>query len=675
MQQLAPGLSPSPVEAEVVRIRGLLQSQQFLPALAAAQALLREVPENRDVLYMVAVAERYLRRLPEALAALDRLESVHPGYSRLHQERGHALAAAGRPDDAVAAYLHAVRLNPALPGSWKPLATLLKAAGREEDARLAAQHVAKLASLPVAVVTASSMFADGEVHEAERVIRQHLKGNPRDIEAMRLLAQIGMKLEIYEDAEFLLESVLVFAPDYHLARYEYVQALLQRHRHEKALEQCRILLAVDPKDRSYRAIYATTCVALSRYDEALDTYRSLVAETPDAADLHLSIAHALKTMGRQAESIDAYRRAAAARPSFGDAYWSLANLKTYRFADDEIARMRAEEARPALEPVDRWHLCFALGKALEDRGAYEESFRYYDRGNALKVADSHYRPEQSERSRDLQKARFTSEFLLARRGTGSPRSDPIFIVGLPRAGSTLIEQILASHSAIEGTQELSDISRMAQELMGRVYDPSSPRYPGVLGDLTPDQLRAFGERYLADTQIYRTGRPHFIDKNPNNFWHVGFIHLILPNARIIDARREAMACCFGNFKQLFATGQEFTYGLDNIARYYRAYVEMMAHWDSVLPGKVLRVQHEDVVEDLDGNVRRLLEFLGLPFEPQCLEFHKTERSVRTASSEQVRQPIFREGLDQWRHYEPWLGPLKDALAGSVALPPVTPTSP
>jgi tetratricopeptide (TPR) repeat protein len=662
-QQPAPQLPPSPVEAEVIRIRGLLQSGQHSVALSAARNLSQSVPENRDVLYMIAVAERYLGQVPEALATLDRLESYHPDYSRLYQERGHALIAARRPADAVAAYLRAVHMNPALPASWKALVPLLKAAGQAEDSALAAQHVAKLARMPVAVVTASSMFADGEVHEAELIIRQHLKSNPSDVEAMRLLAQIGMKLEIYEDAEFLLESVLEFAPDYHLARYEYIRALLQRHRHEAALAQAQILLKIDPEDRNYRAIYATACVALSRHEEALEVYRSLVADAPQAADLHLSIAHTLKTMGRQAEAVDAYHLAAEARPSFGDAYWSLANLKTYRFTEDEIERMRAEEARPDLEPVDRWHLCFALGKALEDSGAYAESFRYYDRGNELKRAENSYRPEQSERSLEQQKARFTPEFLRTRHGVGCTKPDPIFVLGLPRAGSTLIEQILASHSAIEGTLELADISRMAQELMGRGHDQSASRYPAILGDLTPDQLRSLGERYLADTQIYRTGKPYFIDKNPNNFWHIGFIHLILPNAKIIDARREAMACCFSNFKQLFATGQEFTYGLDNIARYYRAYIDMMAHWDRVLPGKILRVQHEDVVDDLEGAVRRLLDFCGVPFEPECLEFYKTERSVRTASSEQVRRPIFKDGLDQWRNYEPWLAPLKETLEG------------
>ena len=661
MQQSTPQYTPSPVEAEVLRIRSLLQTRHYAPALAAAQALSRQVPENRDVLYMMAVAERYLGRAPAALMTLQRLEVAHPAYSRLYQERGHALIAAGRPADAIGAFLQAVNINPSLPASWKALTALLRTAGRDEDSKLAAEHVAKLASLPIAVVNASSMLADGETHEAERVLRQYLKEKPRDVEAIRLLAQIAMKLEVYDDADFLLESVLAFAPDYQLARLDYVRVLLHRHRHEKAFEQCRILLGTDPSDRSYRALYATTCVALSRYEEALEVYRSLLAESPQAADLHLSIAHSLKTMGRQAEAIDSYRQAAAVRSSYGDAYWSLANLKTYRFTDEEIERMRLEEARAEVAPEDRWHLCFALGKALEDRGEYAESFRYYERGNTLKLDDSSYRPEQTEQAKERQKAVFTSPFLERSRGGGSDRRDPIFILGLPRAGSTLIEQILASHSAIEGTQELSDIQRLVQELMGHDHDPAAPRYPAVLRDLSPGQLRTLGERYLADTQIYRTGKPHFIDKNPNNFWHIGFIHLILPNAKIIDARREPMACCFSNFKQLFASGQEFTYGLENIGRYYRTYVDLMAHWDDVLPGKVLRVQHEDVVYDLEGNVRRLLEFCGVDFEPQCLEFYKTERSVRTASSEQVRRPIFREGLDQWRNYAPWLGPLEEIL--------------
>ncbi len=661
--QATPATPPtSPIEAEVLRIQGLLQAGRNEDAVAAAETLRARVPENRDVLYMLAVGQRYLRRVPEALQTLAQLEEFHPTYSRLFQERGHCLLAARQPAEALAAFLQAVNLNAALPGSWKALQVLFRAAGQLEEAQTAAQHVAKLAKLPPAVVTASSMFADGEIHEAERVIRHHLLSHVDDVEGMRLLARIGMQLDVMDDAEFLLESVLVFAPDYDLARYDYVRVLLQRHRNVQALAESKILLQRDPKNRDYRAVHATACLALADYDEAIRTYRDLAVETPQAADLHLSIGHALKTLGKQQEAVESYRRAAEVRPSFGDAYWSLANLKTYRFTADELDRMRAEEAKPEVALVDRYHLCFALGKALEDQADYAEAFGYYERGNALKRDEIRYRPEPIDRNIGLQKALFTPDFFASRQGVGCPDPDPIFILGLPRAGSTLLEQILASHSQVEGTMELADITRLALQLQGRGGAETAPRYPGVLAELPAEQLRRFGEKYIADTRVYRTGKAFFIDKNPNNFRHIGLIHLILPKARIIDARREPMACCFSNFKQLFAAGQEFTYGLDDIARYYRGYVDLMAHWDRVLPGRILRVQHEQVVEDLEGNVRRILDFCGLAFEPQCLEFYKTERSVRTASSEQVRRPIFKEGLDQWRNFEPWLGPLRTALA-------------
>jgi hypothetical protein len=441
-----------------------------------------------------------------------------------------------------------------------------------------------------------------------------------------------------------------------------VRVLLQRHRNAAALHEAKILVQADPRSRDFRAAYASACVGVGEYEEGVATYRDLLREAPHAPDLHLSVGHALKTLGRQQEAITSYWSAAKANPHFGDAYWSLANLKTYRFAQDDIARMRAIEAQANVAVADRYHLCFALGKALEDRGDYAESFTYYARGNALKKDEVKYRPETTERNARLQMSVFTPAFMAARRGVGCERPDPIFIVGLPRAGSTLLEQILASHSQVEGTMELADITRLVVRLHGRVHDESAPLYPRNLQDIPAEELRGFGEKYLADTQIYRSGKPFFIDKNPNNFRHLGLIHLILPNARIIDARREPMACCFSNFKQLFATGQEFTYGLEDIGRYYRSYVALMAHWDAVLPGKILRVQHEDVVDDLQGSVRRLLDFCGLDFEPACLDFHKTARSVRTASSEQVRQPIFRDGLDQWQHFDPWLGDLRRALS-------------
>jgi tetratricopeptide (TPR) repeat protein len=649
------------VEAEVNRIRSLIQAGDYAAALSATESLRARVPQNRDVVYMAAVSQRYLARPQAALDTLADMQAVHPAYSRLFQERGHCYVALRRPAEALQAFLQAVSINPALPASWHALSVLYRAAGRRAEAETAARHVAKLNALAPAVVTATSMFADGEIHEAERIIRQYLKTSPTDVEAMRLLARIGMKLDILDDAEFLLESVLTFSPDYHLARHDYVRVLLQRHRNARALEEAKILMRADPDNRDYRAVYATACLALADYDEAISTYRGLVAEAPNAAELHLSIGHALKTLGRQHDAIASYRTAAQVLPSFGDAYWSLANLKTYRFTDEEIGHMRRQEAAPGIDLADRYHLCFALGKALEDRGEYADSFVHYQRGNALKKQEITYRAETTERNERLQAAIFTPAFLARRDGCGCPSRDPIFIVGLPRAGSTLIEQILASHSQVEGTMELADISRLVLRLQGRDYNEQAPRYPGNLADVTSTQLRDFGEKYIADTRVYRSGREFFIDKNPNNFRHLGLIRLILPNARVIDARREPMACCFSNFKQLFAAGQEFTYDFDDIGSYYRSYVRLMAHWDAVMPGWILRVQHEDVVADLQSNVRRILAFCGLAFEPQCLEFYKTARSVRTASSEQVRRPIYTEGIDQWRHFEPWLEPLRRAL--------------
>ena len=659
--------SESRIEAEVRRARGLMEKRQFAPALLAAEAMLAEVPENRDVLYILAACQRYLGRIADALATLGRLEQLHSQYARLYQERGHCHRALGDTVAAIKAYQRAVALNEALPATWKALHELLRSAGRDAEADHARLLVEHLARLPPAIISAASLFAEGDVHGAERLVRQFLQTQPDHIEGMRLLGRIGVKLDVLDDAEFLFESVLAFAPEYHAARYDYAEVLCQRHKYAQALKEAEKLREIEPKNRNFRILYANACVGLGDHEAALRMYRELLGDSPqNPQELHLSIAHALKTLGRQQEAIAAYRAAAAAQPSFGDAYWSLANIKTYHFTEEELARMRAEEAQAGVSLIDRYHLCFALGKALEDRAAYAESFQYYERGNELKKTETRYKPGLLERDVRLQISVCTRELFTARQGVGCARPDPIFIVGLPRAGSTLIEQILASHSRVEGTMELADIPRLVQHLNGRHHLDGPPRYPAVLPELTAEQLRRYGEKFIADTQVYRTDKPYFIDKMPNNFRHIGLIHLILPNAKIIDARREPMACCFSNFKQLFASGQEFTYRLEDIGRYYRAYVELMAHWDAVLPGTVLRVHHEELVEDLEHHVRRILDFIGLDFEPACLEFYKTERSIRTASSEQVRQPIYKEGIEQWRNFEPWLEPLKAALGELAA---------
>jgi tetratricopeptide (TPR) repeat protein len=664
--QLQPSTLSSPTEFEVRRIRELTKYQRHAEALAAAESLTVTASDNCHVLYLIAVNLRCLRRFSEALATLERLEQQHPQFSRLYQERGHCYVAMRDAPRAIDAFRRGVNINPALTASWSMLERLYRMAADVKNAALAAEQVATLRNLPSEVVQAGSLFSDGELTLAENIVRAYLLRDDHHIEAMRLLARIGIERGAFEDAEMLLEAVLKLAPDYQAARHDYVRALVERHKYLRAREELETLLKLEPGNVQYLALYAAAYVGLGEQEKAISIYRQHLARAPEAADLHLSLAHLLKTVGRRQESIHAYRAAAAARADFGDAYWSLANLKTYRFTDDEIARMRAAESAPGTPRVDRYHLCFALGKALEDRGQYAESWRHYKQGNMLKRSESRYRPEIIETNTRGQIEVCTREFFAARAAVGAASADPIFILGLPRSGSTLLEQILASHSRVEGTQELAELPRIVIDLQGRDPDLDNRSYPGVLSQLEPEDFLRLGEKYIRETRLYRTDRSYFIDKMPNNFRHIGLIHLLLPNAKIIDARREPMACCFSNFKQLFASGQEFTYGIEDIARYYRTYFDLMQHWDDVLPGRVLRVWHEDVVEDLEGNVRRILEFCGLEFEPACVEFHKTERSVRTASSEQVRQPIFREGLDQWRNYEPWLDPLKDALGDALA---------
>jgi len=659
----------STVESEVARIRALHKERRFAEGVAAATVLLRQVPENRDVLYLLALGQRQLTRTADALATLDQLERFHPGYSRLYQERGHCYVALKDAPQAIQAFLQAVTINPALPASWGMLEGLYRMCRDADNSGRAAAHVAKLKTLPQEVITATGLFSDGDLVAAEKMIRAFLLAHGDHIEAMRLLARIGAALEVFDDAELLLEAVLERFPDYPAARYDYASVLLGRHKHSQALIELDKLLGVDPANRQYRTLHATATVGLGDHARAIALYEGLLRDapprSPNAAELHVSIAHSLKTLGRQADAIGEYRAATGERADFGDAYWSLANLKTYRFMDAELESMRSAEAGQGTSLVDRYHLCFALGKAYEDRGDYAQSWGYYERGNALKRAESRYRPELIELNTANQKSICTRKFFEQRLGYGVASTAPIFVVGLPRSGSTLIEQILASHSAVEGTQELAEVPRYVLELQGRDRDFESPRYPGVLAQLTIAETARFAEKYLHDTRVYRTGKPRFIDKMPNNFRHIGFIHLMFPNAKIIDARREPMACCFGNLKQLFARGQEFTYSIEDIARYYRTYLELMEHWDSALPGSVLRIHHEDVVDDLERSVRLILDFCELPFEPACVEFHRTERSIRTASSEQVRRPIFREGLDQWRNFEAWLCTLREALGDAL----------
>jgi tetratricopeptide (TPR) repeat protein len=653
--------SSSLIELEVDRIRELSKAGRHSEALAAAEVQAAVVPQNRDVLYLIAANHRCLNRIPEALATLRRLEQQHPRFSLLYQERGYCYMTLRDRLCAINAFLRAVEINPALAPSWTMLERLYRMTGDVKNAGAAAEHLSRLKRLPPDIVRAGSLFSDGDLSAAESILREYLLKAGDHVEAMRLLARIEHQRAMLDEAERLLEAALTLAPNYRAARLDYVRVLIDRQKYLQAHEEIDTLLKFEPSNTEYLSLYAAACVGLGEHEQAILLYRQLLAMSPASPELHVSLGHAQKTVGQQKEAIESYQAAAALRPGFGDAYWSLANLKTYRFSREEIAHMRAEETAPAAHPVDRYHLCFALGKALEDRNEYAESWQFYERGNRLKRAESRYHPDITETNTRQQIEICTAQFFAARACVGVPDPDPIFIVGLPRSGSTLIEQILASHSQVEGTQELAEIQRIVLGLQRY----QSEHYPGVLAELAPEDFRRLGEGYMTDTRAYRNNRPFFIDKMPNNFRHIGLIHLIMPNAKIIDVRREPVACCLSNLKQLFASGQEFTYSIEDIARYYRTYLDLMRHWDAVLPGLVLRVFYEDVVEDLDGNVRRILEFCHLEFEPACLEFYKTGRSVCTASSEQVRQPIFREGLFQSRNYEPWLGPLRDGLGDAL----------
>lgn len=645
------------VEAKRALARGDLAAAGALSA-----RLVAERGDDPDVFYVAAVAARMRADLPAAQRMLDRMIALAPHLGRAWQELGHCHRQAGNRAEAIAAYERATELNPLLTASLKLLAAHFQQTDPARAAALA-EKVRDVESHPPEVLAALSAYYDQNYDLAEKQVRAYLMKAPTDPAAMRLLAELGTRLGEYEDAEFVLAKCLELNPDYVPARFDLAEVLSKRFKFEAALRESEQLVALEPANPQFLMQRANLLLQVGRTDEAAAEYARLQANEPDHPTVSMTFGHALKTLGQIDRAVDAYRRAYTVRPDFGDAYWSLANLKTYRFTDSEVAAMVAQEAGQGIAVDDRIHLCFALGKAFEDARDYARSFEYYQRGNALRQGVVKYDPAAISRQFDRQVKHCPAALFADRAGAGCPAPDPIFIVGLPRAGSTLLEQILASHSQVEGTTELPDVMAIAARLSGRLAADAEEIYPANLKDLSAERLAELGQGYIDSTRIHRTeGKPRFIDKMPNNFRHIGLIHLILPNARIIDARRDPLACGFSVFKQLFAQGQDFSYDLTHIGRYYRDYVRLMEHWDTVLPaGRVLRVQHEDVLDDLEGQVRRILDYCGLPFEQGCLEFHKTERAVRTPSSEQVRRPINRDGTEVWKAYEPWLDPLKAAL--------------
>jgi predicted Zn-dependent protease len=647
------------------------------PALAAEQAaeILKVVPDHPVAMLLLARAQRSTGNPQAALAALERLCSKQPDSATAQYELARTLSGVGQGEAAIAALRRAVALKPDMPDAWRLLGDHLMAIGDAVGADAAyARHI-KAATRDPRLLGAAAALVDNRIPQAEALLRQHLKQHPTDVAALRMLAEVAARLRRYPDAQRLLEACLELAPSFDAARHNYATVLNRQGKAAAALPQVEQLLARDPANPGYRNLKAAILANLADYAGSAEIYAGVLREYPQQAKVWMSYGHSLKTSGRLTDAIAAYRRAIAIEPNLGEAYWSLANLKTFRFAEGDVLAIRGALAREGLGDEDRLHFEFALGKALEDRAAYAESFTHYGAGNALRRKLRPYSAEENSDYVRRARALFSGEFFAARAGAGAAAPDPIFIVGLPRAGSTLLEQILASHSLVEGTMELPDIPQLARELAGRHGRDEADGFFQAVATLSGAELRTLGERYLEATRIFRkSDTPFFIDKMPNNCLYVGLIHLMLPNAKIIDARRHPLGCGLSCFKQHFARGQGFAYGLEDLGSYYRDYVELMAHFDTVLPGRVHRVLYERMVEDTEAEVRRLLEYCGLPFEEACLRFYENERAVRTASSEQVRQPIFRAGLDQWRHYEHWLGPLKAALGPVLTAYPDVPAS-
>ncbi|NNC98797.1 MAG: tetratricopeptide repeat protein [Gammaproteobacteria bacterium] len=647
------------------------------PALAAEQAteILNAVPKYPPALLLLATAHQQAGELELAIRQLRELVAAQPNWAAAHYQYGLVLAAAGRGDEAIQVLQKTVDLKPDHPEAWRQLADHMMATGDSLRGDAAyARHIQASTRHPTLQQAAAAMVEE-DVPRAERLLKSHLKIAPTDVPAIRMLAEVAVRCGENEAAEKLLLRCLELAPSFSAARYNYAVLLHRRNNPADALQEVEKLLESEPQSPSYRNLCAVILSRIGEYQRSSQIYQQLLAEYPANAKVWLSYGHVLKTEGRQTECIDAYRQSIARHAAFGEAYWSLANLKTFRFSAEDLAAMHRQLDNKHLEPADRLQLHFALGKAYEDAGEYQRSFHHYERGNALQNAESRYDADlNTARARRL-KTTFTRDFFNDRTGSGHATTAPIFIVGMPRSGSTLLEQILSSHSQVEGTTELPDIISIAKDLreQANVTDDDDVAYDEVLAGMSSQQLRELGERYIEDTRIHRkTDRPFFIDKMPNNFLHIGMIHLILPNARIIDARRHPLGCCFSNFKQYYARGQSFSYTLADMGRFYYDYVGLMAHYDQVLPGRIHRVLYEHTVGDTEAETRKVLEYCGLPFEPECLRFFENRRPVRTASSEQVRQPIYTSGVDQWQNYQQWLTPLKKALGPVLELYPQAP---
>ena len=652
----------------IERASKAIRDSRFVEGLSFLESNLSKDPNHKDSLYLAAVCSRYLKNYKDSKEYLNNLLIQAPDMGRAYQELGHLCKAIGENEEAASHYRQACELNPALVASWKSLFNYFNKRNNKAAAEHAHEQIKKLDSLPPILLYISQILNEGRLAIAEQKCREFLKKNPTNVYAMSLLSDIAKKFGYYDDAEILLENAVKFSPDDGEIRMKYALILRLKQKFTKTMEQVNILCEKFPDNLSYQAQKASEIMQNGYHSEAIDLFEKIIKENPYNFSAMTSKGHAEKTLGKTDKAIESYKSAYKIKNDHGEAYFSLSNLKTYKFSDKELDVMKNQLKRVDLTLKDKAYFHFALAQGCEAIGDYEEAFKNLDMGNKIKKEQSKYTIEKMNKELQAQIDVCDEKFFEKLGNGGHDANDPIFILGLPRAGSTLIEQILASHSMVDGTLELPNILSMAQSFRGDDIYGNLGNYPKTMRSLTLEKRQELGKSFIDDTRIHRKNAPRFTDKMPNNFRHIGLIHLILPNAKIIDARRYPLDCCFSMFKQLFAQGQEFTYGLAEAGNYYNSYVKLMNHWNKVLPNKILRVNNEDIIDDLEGQVKRMLDFLELPFEESCIKFYETDRSVRTASSEQVRKPINKSGMDRWKPYAKNLKTLVDNLDEDLLKP-------
>ena len=653
---------------DIEKVSVAIKEQRFVEALSSLESNLLKQPKHIECLYLASVCSRYLKNFSDAKKYLDSVLQINPDMGRAYQELGHLNRIEGNLNRAVAYYRQACELNPALIASWNYLYAFFRKNNNKEASDHAKRQIDKLNSLPNILLYISQILNEGKLGIAEEKCREFLKKNPTNTYAMSLLADIADRLGHFDDTEILLENAVKFNPDDGDIRMKYALILRKKQKFTKTMEQVNILCEKFPDNLSYQSHRASEIMQNGDHEKAVKLFNKILKKSPHNFNALTSKGHALKTLGKTNSAILSYQSAYKKKSDHGEAFYSLANLKTYTFKDSEISKMREQLKRVDLTLKDRAYFHFALAQACETVGEYDEAFLNYEKGNKIKNEQSRYSIEKMDQELQAQ-IDVCDDLFFNEMGTGGCETkDPIFILGLPRAGSTLIEQILASHSMIDGTLELPNILSIAQNLRGDDIYGKKGNYPKSLRDLSKDKRLELGRNFIKDTRIHRKEAPMFTDKMPNNFRHIGLINLIMPNAKIIDARRYSLDCCFSMFKQLFAQGQEFTYGLAEAGSYYNSYIKLMDHWDKVLPNKILRVNNEDIIEDLENQVIRILKFLEIPFEESCVKFYETDRSIRTPSSEQVRKPVNKSGMGRWKPYAKNLKTLVDNLDKDLLKP-------